>query len=453
MSGADDALTVLGMQSGTSVDAIDTALVRFARDADDPGHLRAAVLAVDEHPWDPQLRRDLLAALPPAAPSAETVLRLHTRAGDAFGAAAARALDRAGRTAAARARGAGHGADLIASHGQTLFHGVDPDGAAWGTLQIGDPSRIAAATGLPVLSDLRAADVAAGGQGAPLVPLLDQLALGETPTAVLNIGGIGNVSIVGAGDVIAGDTGPGNALMDAAVQRATGGAESADLDGRLARAGSVDPGLLERLLADPFYAQPFPRSTGRERFTADYVDALAPGGAGQGLSIEDLLATLLELTARTIADAIARLGQGRGLTRVVGSGGGMRNPALRARLAELLDPLPLLDADEVGLPADAKEAILFALIGWMSAHGLPGVPARADGTAVTGAARPVVLGSLTPATSSPASPGSPSPRAWSALATSAARTAAPARPPAGARPVHRLTVEAPVPAPATQENA
>ena len=392
------AVTVLGMLSGTSIDAIDTALVRFTRDVDDPTLLHAQVLAVDEQPWPADLRRDLLAALPPGSVGPAELLRLHTRAGDAFGAAAAHALRRAGHSTGGSpgtraGDGSGPRVDLIVSHGQTIFHGVDQTGTAWGTLQIGDPTRVAAATATPVLADLRAADIAAGGQGAPLVPLLDQLVLGDQPTAVLNIGGISNVSIVGTGDVIAGDTGPGNALLDAAVHRASGGRDHIDRDGRLARAGRVDQVLLDRLLADPYYALPFPRSTGKELFTAGYVDTLAPG---HGLSLEDLAATLTELTARTIADAITRLGADRGLTRVVGSGGGMRNRVLRERLAELLDPLPLVDADAVGLPSDAKEAILMALIGWMSAQRLPGVPARADGTAVTGAVRPVILGSLTP---------------------------------------------------------
>lgn len=386
--GAGRSLTVLGLMSGTSVDAIDTALVRFTHDGADPAVLRGEILATGEQPWDPGLRGEILAALPPAPADAGTWCRLHARTGRAFARAARSALGASGERV-----------DLVVSPGQTLFHGVE-DGRAWGTLQIGDPAAVAAATGLPVLSDVRSADIAAGGQGAPLVPLLDELLLGDEPSAVLNIGGIANCSIVGAGEVVAGDTGPGNALLDAAVLRASGGREHVDADGRLAARGTVDEALLAALLADPFYALAFPRSTGREHFDADHVDRCATRAGltrRADLPLEDLLATLVELTARTIARAVADLGRGRGLRRVVGSGGGMRNPVLRVRLAELLDPLPLAGPESAGLPADAKEAVLMALIGAMSAHGLPGVLARADGSAVTGARRPVVLGSWTPA--------------------------------------------------------
>ncbi|GAB2539942.1 anhydro-N-acetylmuramic acid kinase [Brachybacterium huguangmaarense] len=389
--------TVLGILSGTSIDAIDTALVAFRRDAEDPSLGRARILATGEHPWDPDLRSDLLAVLAPASSDVGTWCRLHAATGDAFGAAARAALD---------AAPAGARADLIASHGQTLFHDV-VDGRVRGSLQIGDAARIAAATGVPVLADLRAADIAAGGHGAPLVPLLDELVLGDVPSAVVNIGGIANLALVGtgvtgggaasAGDVVAGDTGPGNALLDAAVHRATEGRAHVDVDARLARTGRVDAALLQALLADPFYAEPFPRSTGREHFDADHVRRLAPGPLPD---LPDLLATLVELTALTIArgieQAAALVPPGARPVRVVASGGGMRNPLLAERLRALLAPLPVVAPEEAGLPSDAKEAVLMALIGWLSLQGLPGTLARADGTAATGAARPVVLGSLTP---------------------------------------------------------
>ncbi|MDN5688116.1 MAG: anhydro-N-acetylmuramic acid kinase, partial [Brachybacterium sp.] len=193
-----------------------------------------------------------------------------------------------------------------------------------------------------------------------------------------------------AADVIAGDLGPGNALLDAAVHAATG--DGADHDAARARTGTVDPEALRTLLSDPFYARPLPRSTGREHFDGDYVRRLLGDEVVAALTLPDLLATLTELTAVTIARAIRELGA----TRVVGSGGGVRNPLLRERLAAHLDPVPLLDADALGIPADGKEALLIALLGYLGAHGLPGTLARADGTAHTGATAPVVLGSLTP---------------------------------------------------------
>src|SRR5699024_1250673 len=274
------------------------------------------------------------------------------------------------------------------------------------------------------------------GHGAPLAPLLDQLLLGADErgrTAVLNIGGISNLSLVGgvAGDeVLSGDLGPGNALLDAAVHAATG--RAADVDAALARTGTVDAAALATLLRDPFYTRPLPRSTGREHFDSTYVRRVLGEEAFAALALPDLLATLTELTAVTIAEAIRPLGASRvvisggglrtpllrdrpaallaplpavaiagavrplGASRVVISGGGMRNPLLRDRLAALLAPVPLRDADDLGIPADGKEALLIALLGHHGAHGLPGTLARADGTAHTGARTPAVLGSLTP---------------------------------------------------------
>ncbi|MDN5899225.1 MAG: anhydro-N-acetylmuramic acid kinase [Brachybacterium sp.] len=389
-------MRVLGMMSGTSLDAIDVALVEFARDPDRPTTLRARLLHVGEEPWPAATRDALRAVLPPAPADVAAWSRLHAAVGEAFATAASRVLAAHG------------GADLIATHGQTLFHEVHA-GRVLSTLQIGDASRLAAATAAPVLHDLRSADVAAGGQGAPLAPLLDQLLLGADEhrrTAVLNIGGISNLSLVGGraddggtradggmsaeGEVIAGDLGPGNALLDAAIHAATG--RPADIDAELARTGTVDPDALATLLGDPFYALPLPRSTGREHFDSRYVQRLLGQEALAALALPDLLATLTELTAVTIADAIAPLGA----SRVVASGGGVRNPLLRQRLAALLAPVPLLDADDLGIPADGKEALLIALLGYLGAHGLPGTLARADGTAHTGARVPVVLGSLTP---------------------------------------------------------
>jgi anhydro-N-acetylmuramic acid kinase len=393
---------VVGVSSGTSVDAIDTAVADLGLAAD--GTLTLRPLGHSEHPWPAGLRERLLAALPPAPVGVAEWCALDTLVGQALGDAARRAVE----------EHAGGRADLAASHGQTLFHWV-AGGAARGTLQVGQPAWIAERSGLPVVSDLRAGDVAAGGQGAPLVSVLDALWLGETDgaaggaprrrTAALNIGGIANITVVGRADepVLAWDTGPGNCLVDAAVQRLTG--RPYDRDGELAAAGSVDPAALAVLLDDPYYDLPVPRSTGRELFDAGYAAArLAPGapaGASRRLDGPDLVATLTELTAVTIARSLARdAGPGAPVGRVVVSGGGAHNPVLLARLrAHLAEHVPgaeLVTADALGLPGDAKEAYLFALLGYLSVHGLPGTAAGRDGTRATGARRPVVLGSLTP---------------------------------------------------------
>ncbi|MFE5774649.1 anhydro-N-acetylmuramic acid kinase [Brachybacterium sp. NPDC056505] len=402
-------MRVLGMMSGTSVDAVDTVLVDLARDPSDPDVLTARLLDVDEHPWPGPLREAILDVLPPASSDVATWDMLHAQIGAHLGEVAARVLGRAG------------GADLVVSHGQTLHHWAAADGRVLGTLQIGDAARIAEATHASVLHDLRSADVARGGQGAPFAPALDVLLMGEEGGAVLNLGGIANVTLVEAAEpadsvgstdsddtsestasdgasgasgqsmtVRAGDVGPANALLDSAVRRATAGRMHCDEDGRLAASGTVDQRALAELLADPFFALPLPRSTGREHFDAAYVERMSPRAAR--LDLPDLLATLTELTARTVADLVREAGA----PVVHGSGGGMRNPVLRARLADLLDPVPLRSSADLGVPSDAKEALLMAVVGWLSVHGIPALPAGPDGGPVTGARSAAVLGSLTP---------------------------------------------------------
>jgi anhydro-N-acetylmuramic acid kinase len=286
--------------------------------------------------------------------------------------------------------------DAVCSHGQTVFHWV-ADGRAEGTLQIGQPAWIASATGLPVIADVRAADVAAGGQGAPLVPVLDQLLLqgfvaDGARAGALNLGGISNVTVCAPGAApTAWDIGPANALIDAVVTASPDTSDTFDRDGRLARAGAVVPELLEVLLAEPYYALPAPKSSGKELFHLAYVEqALATAGVAP--SLPDLVATLTELTAVTVADAV----RASELEVLVASGGGVRNPALMERLAGQLPGVRLLTADDLGIPSDAKEAIAFALIGWATLHGLP-----ANVPSCTGASGPRVLGSLTPAPGRP----------------------------------------------------
>lgn len=398
-------MIVVGVSSGTSVDAIDTAVADLGLAAD--GTLTLCPLGHGEHPWPAGLRERILAALPPAPVGVAEWCALDTLVGQALGDAARRAAE----------EHAGGRADLVASHGQTLYHWVE-GGSARGTLQVGQPAWIAERSGLPVVSDLRAGDVAAGGQGAPLVSVLDALWLGgaagtdDAPggdgghrrTAALNLGGIANVTVVGRADepVLAWDTGPGNCLVDAAVQRLAG--LPYDRDGALAAAGTVDADALAVLLDDPYYALPAPRSTGRELFDAGYAAArLAAADATRGRALDgpDLVATLTELTAATVARSLARdAGPGAPVGRVVVSGGGAHNPVLldrlRAHLAAHVPGAELVTADALGLPGDAKEAYLFALLGYLGVHGLPGTAPGGDGARATGARRPVVLGSLTP---------------------------------------------------------
>jgi anhydro-N-acetylmuramic acid kinase len=360
--------------SGTSYDAIDAAAADIVLK---DGTLAVTPLGMIGERYDEALRAALAGALPPAATTLAQVCRLDTGIGQAFAEAAVRA-DRqlcCGK------------AELIASHGQTVYHWAE-DGRVHGTLQLGQPAWIAEATGCPVVSDFRPRDVAAGGQGAPLVSLVDVLWLRGRPgvPVALNLGGIANVTVAGAsGDPVAFDTGPANALIDAAVVEVTRGRAAYDEDGALAAAGRVHAPLLERLLSEPYYRLPPPKTTGKELFHAGRLRAALSGF--EALAPEDVVATLTRLTARTVADAVRPLGA----TEVVASGGGTRNPALMAALRAELAGTPLRTSDELGVPAAAKEAYAFAVLGFLTVHGLVGtVPA------CTGARGARVLGSLTP---------------------------------------------------------
>jgi anhydro-N-acetylmuramic acid kinase len=364
-------MRVIGLISGTSYDAIDAAAADLTLTGDE---LVLAPLGELEGHYDSALRAALAESLPPATTTLEQVCRLDTAIGQAFAGVAARA-DRElcdGR------------ADLIASHGQTVYHWTDGP-RVLGTLQLGQPAWIAERTGRTVVSDFRPRDIAAGGQGAPLVSIVDVLWLRGRPgvPVALNLGGIANLTVAPEGsEPLAFDTGPANALIDAAVRVWTGGRQSYDAEGALAAAGRVDERLLEHLLAEPYYALPAPKTTGKELFHAGYLRARAGEVRGP-----DLIATLTALTARTVADAVRSVGG----TEVIASGGGVRNPALMSMLATALGEIAVRRSDELGLPPDAKEAYAFAVLGFLTAHGLAGTVASC-----TGARHPSVLGSITP---------------------------------------------------------
>jgi anhydro-N-acetylmuramic acid kinase len=288
--------------------------------------------------------------------------------------------------------------DAVGSHGQTVWH-RPPAGATRGaTLQLGDPATIAERTGISVVSDFRTRDMAAGGQGAPLVPWVDRLlfSLPDRARALQNIGGIGNVTWVpprgSTETVLAFDTGPGNALMDTAVEIATGGRMTFDRDGKLAARGEVDETLLADLLRHPYFAAEPPKSTGREEFGRPFVERLVAATAPEGdRDWLDLVATLTELTARSIADAYRRWIVPRGVEQVVLTGGGARNPTLVRRIQSLLDPLEVVGGEVLGVDPECKEAVAFAVLAWAHLRGIP-----ANVPTATGAAGPRVLGSFTP---------------------------------------------------------
>lgn len=386
-------LRVVGMISGTSFDAIETAVAEFDLEGPVLTLVPLGALSVE---LDTGLRRRIAALLPPAATTIEAVTTLDADLGRAFAAAACRAIDEI----------AGGTADLVCSHGQTVFHWV-AGGRARGDLQLGNPAWIAQATGLPVVADLRNRDIAAGGHGAPLASTLDELLVlgGDPGRGSLNLGGIANITVTDGRTVTAYDIGPANALMDAAVTALTGGAETFDADGARAARGTVRTDLLDRLLAEPYYAAPPPKSTGKELFHPGYLEAMQEGLPAVGP--DDLLATLTELSARVVADAC----RGHGLTELVAAGGGVRNPVLMERISALAAPCRVRTIEDFGLPSAAKEAYLFAVLGYLTVHGLPGTLPGA-----TGAPAGSVLGSVTPGTAG-----------WS-------------MPPAGATPPRRLVV-------------
>ncbi len=361
----------VGLMSGTSLDGVDAALVRFE------GPTRCQLLGFETRPYSAGEREQLLAAI--AAGGARELALLHVRLSEW----AVEAVE--GVLAETHTRASDLG--FIAMHGQTIWH--EPPAVSW---QLGEPAVLAERFGVRVVSNFRARDVAAGGQGAPLVPMADSLLFGhpEHPRVLLNLGGMANVTLVprrsAEAGVLAFDTGPGVALMDA-VARMVDRSLRFDHEGRLARQGRVHEALLAALLADPFFAQSPPRSTGRERFglaLAERIHREAPGADG--------VRTAVELTARSVADALARWVPGT--PEVIGSGGGMHHPVLRERLGALLagrgQALTLFD--DLFFTGDAKEAVAFALLGYLTIHGQPGnIPSA------TGAVAPRILGQVTPA--------------------------------------------------------
>jgi anhydro-N-acetylmuramic acid kinase len=375
-------MLVVGLMSGTSMDAIDAALVEIGPDAS-PRTLRVRVRHFLMAPLDPALRERVRDLLPPHQGSTAGVCEANMLLGEAFASAAIALLRDAGCDISEL--------DLIASHGQTVYHQV-ATGAVRSTLQLGAPAVIAARTGCTVAADFRTADIARGGEGAPLVPYLDAM-LFRHPTlrrAVQNIGGIGNVTYLAPGQAVqAFDTGPGNVLIDEAVRQLSGGSLLFDEDGRMAAAGTPNEELLADLLRHPFLHRPPPRSTGRELFGTAEAQEIIDRAAAAGLPPEDTIATITALTAWSIAESCERYCGP--VDEMWLSGGGAHNPTLRALLGAAMPGAQVRLADEFGLDADAKEAVAFALLGYACLHGYP-----ADMTVVTGADAPAVLGSLTP---------------------------------------------------------
>jgi anhydro-N-acetylmuramic acid kinase len=381
---------VLGMMSGTSADGIDVALVRVADGAvgERPAHLENFAA----FPLPAGVRAAVLRLAEGVPVSSAEASQLNFRVGQVFASAALRAC-RKFRVNPRRIA-------FIGSHGQTVYHqGISSSflGArVASTLQIGEPAVIAALTGITTVGDFRPADMAVGGQGAPLVPFVDYLLYRDAKLGrvALNIGGIANVTVIPRAArpsaVFAFDTGPGNMILDGLVRHFTKGERAYDRDARMARAGQLLPELLAVLLKDPYFRRAPPKTAGREQFGAEYVNRIIAWGNKHRSRGEDLLRTATEFTAASIINAFRRSIAPRArISQLIVSGGGVRNPLIMELLSLGLSGIQVLSSNEMRVPADAKEAFAFALLANETMNQRP-----SNLPSATGASRPAILGKI-----------------------------------------------------------
>ncbi len=371
---------IIGLMSGTSADGVSAALVRFHEDGS--GRIRAELESFASEPYTQPRRERILRAVRGVTPT--EYCRLNFDLGEWLSEAALLVLERSGVDPS--------DVRAIGSHGHTIWH--EGGHSSW---QGGEAAVIAERTGLPVVSDFRVRDIAAGGQGAPLVPIADVMLFcsAEEWRALQNLGGIGNVTLVPPhgeiGQVLAFDTGPGCVVVDGVVGELYGGMRY-DQDGILARRGAVIEPAVDEMLAEPYFAAEPPKSTGRELFSATYVERFIARcrDVAPGASREDIVATSVALTARSIAEAYRRFLPSEEF-EVVLSGGGARNPALVEAITAAVAPRAVRVFDELFFDAEAKEAVAFALLAYLHLRDRPGNLPRA-----TGARGPRILGKLTP---------------------------------------------------------
>jgi anhydro-N-acetylmuramic acid kinase len=380
-------MKVIGLMSGTSGDGVDAALVDIRGQSH---RLHVALLAWTTYPYSSSLRAKILRAS--LHGTVAQLCHLNAVLGEVFARAVLRLIQEAGCPSA--------DVTVIGSHGQTMQHRPEPIrepglGMIRSTLQIADPCVIAERTGIATISNFRMRDVAAGGQGAPLTPYVHHVLFADRRRSrlIVNIGGISNVTYLPATRGIEGvqafDTGPGNMILDGLVQRVTKGKQAIDREGRMASKGRVDKALLSVLLAHPFLRRRPPKSTGREEFGAQILEEVLRVGRGRRLTSFDLLATCARFTAESVG--LARRWLSGPVEEVLVGGGGGRNRTVMSALAEIFHPVPVRLLDDIGWNSKAFEAIAFAVLAYQTFRGLPSnVPAA------TGAARPVVLGSITP---------------------------------------------------------
>ena len=379
-SEAERGTLVVGLMSGTSLDGIAAAVVRFT---DHDAGVHAELVGFTNRAYTREERDRLARALAEGTPM--EYCRLGFDLGESLASAAVAAIAEAGVSRGEIA--------AVASHGQSIWH--EPGHSTW---QLGESAVIAERVGIPVVSDFRVRDVAAGGQGAPLVPIADAMIFSspESWRALQNLGGIGNVTVVPPGGELSGvrafDTGPGAGVIDK-VTRALRPDLPFDVDGKLAAAGKPVTAVVTTLLRHPYFAAEPPKSTGPELFSPSYVEDLIRHCRVErpGCTDEDIVATAVDLTARSIADSYRRF-IAEPLDETILSGGGAKNPALVKAIAAALAPLPVLLFDDLFFDGEAKEAVAFALLGYLHLKGRPG-----NVRSATGARGPRILGKLTPA--------------------------------------------------------
>jgi anhydro-N-acetylmuramic acid kinase len=380
---------VLGLMSGTSADAIDVALARISGAAP---QLNAKLLKHTSIKFTSPLRKEILRVAEQQPISAGDLSQLNFRLGEAFAEAAL--------TACRRFRVAPKKIALIGSHGQTIFHQGRPvpylGHPTASTLQIGEPAIIAARTGITAVADFRPADIAQGGQGAPLVPYADYLLyrhekLGRVS---LNLGGIANITVIPAAakpaQILAFDTGPANMLIDALVTHFTHNRQRCDKDARLAQQGRANPALLNELMRDPYLKLAPPKSTGREYYGRTYVKRVLALGRRHNAKPNDLIRAATIFTALSIVEALNRFVLPKTeIHQLIVSGGGAHNPLILAQLAAALRQIEIVRSPQLGVPEDAKEAFAFAILAYETFNGRP-----SNLPSATGARRPAILGKV-----------------------------------------------------------
>jgi anhydro-N-acetylmuramic acid kinase len=382
-------MLVLGLMSGTSADGIDVALARISGS---PPNLHAKLLGHTSINFPPAIRKEILHVAEQRAITAGELSQLNFRLGELFAASAL--------AACRRFRVSPRRVSLVGTHGQTVFHQGRPipffGHLTASTLQIGEPAVIATRTGITTVGDFRPADIAIGGQGAPLVPYADYLLyrhpkLGRVS---LNLGGIANITVIPASakpsQVVAFDTGPANILSDALVSHFTGGRQRFDKNAKLAMSGRGFPALLDDLLRDPYLKLSPPKSTGREYYGRPYVQELLALGRRHRAKPADLIRAATIFTALSVVDALNRFVLPKTKVRqLIVSGGGARNPLILAQLAAALPGIDVFPSSRLGIPVDAKEAFAFTLLAYETFHQRP-----ANIPSATGARHPAILGKI-----------------------------------------------------------